>query len=993
MPPRREFELDCLEERLVPAAPTPTQGAESALVGTQLTGGTSFDFKVSSDWGSGFVANVVVTNNDTVPLTNWRIEFDFPYQITNIWNAKVGSRVGNHYVITPETWNGTIGAGASITLGFQGAPGNVTAGPTNVQILSGSTPTPTPPPSMVIKDATIAEGNSGTKELRFDVVLSAASTNSVTVEYFTSDGTAKAITDYLAASGTLTFSPGTTTRTISVPIVGDTAVESNEAFTLNLRNPTNATIADGQATGTITNDDTAPSSGYATATFRVTNDWQTGFGGEITITNQQSTAISNWRLEFDFPYAINDIWNARIISKTGNHYVIGAASYNGTIQPGASVTFGFNGSPGKVTSSPTNYVLNGVALGGSTPVVPTVTVSDVTIVEGNSGTKQAIFVVRLSAATTASVLVDYATTNGTATAGSDYQATNGTLTFAPGTTQLSVAVNILGDSAFESDETFTINLTNPRGATLADGQGVGTIQNDDSSPQPTTLTVNDVTVYEAATSASGFFRTSGNQIVDQAGRTVQIAGVNWFGMETSNFAPHGLWTRGYKSMMDQMKSLGYNTIRLPFSNQLFDASSVPNSINYNVNPELQGLNGLGILDKIVEYAGQIGLRIILDNHRSDAGNGPNSNGLWYTSAYNEQRWISDWVMLANRYAGNSTVIGADLKNEPHAATWGRETRLPIGVSPPSRGERYFAVNSQWLIFVEGIGNYEGNNYWWGGNLMGARQFPVRLNVADRLVYSAHDYPSTVYDQPWFSDPAYPNNLQSIFDKYWGYLYRENLAPVLIGEFGTKLETASDRAWLETLVAYLGGDFNHDGQKDIPAGNKGISWTYWSWNPNSSDTGGILNNDWTTVNPSKQAALVPIQSPFPTGGPAVAVFTVTRSGSTSQTTTVQFATADGTAKAGTDYLALAGTITFAPGETTKTVSVTILADGTVEAAENFSLVLSSPANGTISDSVGVATILDGTTNSLLASSTTAPVSTASAEKRIDDALSLELDPLL
>src|SRR5262249_30709439 len=155
----------------------------------------------------------------------------------------------------------------------------------------------------------------------------------------------------------------------------------------------------------------------------------------------------------------------------------------------------------------------------------------------------------------------------------------------------------------------------------------------------------------------GFFHTSGSQILDDSNHVVKIAGVNWFGFETSNFAPHGLWARGYKDMMDQMKSLGFNTIRLPFSNQLFDAGSTPNGINYALNPDLQGLTGLQIMDKIVDYAGKIGLRIILDDHRSDAGNGPNASGLWYTSAYPETRWISDWQMLAARYAGNPTVIG------------------------------------------------------------------------------------------------------------------------------------------------------------------------------------------------------------------------------------------------------------------------------------------------------------------------------------------------
>ena len=119
----------------------------------------------------------------------------------------------------------------------------------------------------------------------------------------------------------------------------------------------------------------------------------------------------------------------------------------------------------------------------------------------------------------------------------------------------------------------------------------------------------------------GWLSTSGNQIVDAAGHSVQIAGVNWFGFEIANLAPHGLWTRGYKDMMDQMVSLGFNTIRLPFSSDMLMRPATPNGIDFSKNPDLAGLTALQIMDKIVDYAGQIGLRIILDHHRSDSGAG------------------------------------------------------------------------------------------------------------------------------------------------------------------------------------------------------------------------------------------------------------------------------------------------------------------------------------------------------------------------------------
>ena len=345
---------------------------------------------------------------------------------------------------------------------------------------------------------------------------------------------------------------------------------------------------------------------------------------------------------------------------------------------------------------------------------------------------------------------------------------------------------------------------------------------------------------------AGYWHTNGHRIEDSANQPIRLAGINWFGLETPNFAPHGLWARGYRSMLDQIKAQGYNTIRLPYSNQLFDAGSTPNGIESN--PDLAGLTGVQIMDRIVTYAGQIGLRILLDRHRPDASG---QSELWYTARYDEARWIHDWTMLASRYAGNPTVIGADLHNEPHgAACWGcgdiaRDWRL----AAERAGNAILAVNPDWLIIVEGVESHGGQNYWWGGNLAGAGAAPVRLNVANRLVYSTHDYPASVHAQPWFSAPGYPANLPALWDAMWGYLHRTDAAPVLVGEFGTKLATTSDKQWLTALASYLGN------------GADGIHWTFWAWNPNSGDTGGILNDDWQTIDQAKQAMLVPLQFPL------------------------------------------------------------------------------------------------------------------------------------
>jgi len=484
-----------------------------------------------------------------------------------------------------------------------------------------------------------------------------------------------------------------------------------------------------------------------------------------------------------------------------------------------------------------------------------------------------------------------------------------------------------------------------------------------TTPEATpSVVVGDVSITEGnpvSTAISGYFHTSGNQILDENNQPVKIAGISWFGLETKDFAPHGLWDRGYKPMMDQMKELGFNTIRLPYSNQLFDAGSKPQDIDYSVNADLKGLNGLGIMDKIVEYAGKIGMRIILDHHRSDAGAGPNENGLWQTTAYPESRWISDWTMLAARYANNPTVIGADIHNEPYGnARWGDGSANDWRLAAERAGNAILAVNPNWLIVVEGIQEASSGQYWWGGNLSNAKASPVRLNIPGRLVYSPHDYPSSLSNEEWFSDPSYPNNLPQVWDRTWGYLYRENIAPILLGEFGSKLETISDRQWFDKMTAYLAGDFDGNGTNDLPAGQLGMSWTYWCWNPNSGDTGGILADDWQTVNTNKLDKLKPIQFSFGAGNAVTtALFTVTLSQASSQSITLQYATANGAAVAGSDYTAVNGTLTFAPGETTRTISVPIVRDRVAELTEAFTLQLSVVSGATLTRPSVTGTILD------------------------------------
>ncbi|WLQ37922.1 cellulase family glycosylhydrolase [Streptomyces castrisilvae] len=359
-------------------------------------------------------------------------------------------------------------------------------------------------------------------------------------------------------------------------------------------------------------------------------------------------------------------------------------------------------------------------------------------------------------------------------------------------------------------------------------------------------------------SGSGYWHTSGRQILDAGNRPVRVAGINWFGFETANYVAHGLWSRDYKSMIDQMRSLGYNTIRLPYSDDIFTGTK-PASINYSggMNSDLEGLDSLQVMDRIVDHAGSVGMKVILDRHRPDSAG---QSALWYTSAVPESTWLANLTSLAGRYAGNDAVIGIDLHNEPHdPACWGcGDTTKDWRLAAERGGDAVLAANPDLLIFVEGVQTFDGVSGWWGGNLMGVGQYPVELSVPDRVVYSAHDYATSVAQQPWFEDASFPGNMPGVWDTYWGYIFKQDIAPVWVGEFGTTLQSTTDQKWLKALADYLRPTDQYGGDS--------FSWTFWSWNPNSGDTGGILKDDWTSVDTVKDGYLAGIKAPdFTNGG--------------------------------------------------------------------------------------------------------------------------------
>jgi endoglucanase len=330
--------------------------------------------------------------------------------------------------------------------------------------------------------------------------------------------------------------------------------------------------------------------------------------------------------------------------------------------------------------------------------------------------------------------------------------------------------------------------------------------------------------------------TRGAQIVDASGAPVVLQGVNWFGFETSNQVVHGLWTRDYKAMLAQISEMGFNAVRLPFSLQALHSDTI-NGVDFSngKNAALKGATPLQAMDVIIKQAARDHLMVLLDCH-SDANDGY-TEPLWYGAGYSEQDWIDTWRMLAERYRNQPNVIGADLKNEPHGeATWGGGGPTDWRAAAERAGNAILAIDPHWLIVVEGIGgNTPGQKvgtHWWGGNLEGVRSAPVRLSQPHQLVYSAHEYGPGVFDQPWFSQPDVASVLAGRWQDEFGFIARERIAPVLVGEFGGRevgLNTVEGR-WQRQFLNYLS--------------RSDISWMYWSLNPDSGDTGGILTDDWT-----------------------------------------------------------------------------------------------------------------------------------------------------
>lgn len=359
----------------------------------------------------------------------------------------------------------------------------------------------------------------------------------------------------------------------------------------------------------------------------------------------------------------------------------------------------------------------------------------------------------------------------------------------------------------------------------------------------------------------------GNKIVDASGKPVWLTGINWFGYNTGTNCFDGLWTCDLNSSIKAIADHGFNILRIPISTQLLlqwkNGEYPAANFNQATNDYLVGMNSLEIFDYVLELCEQNGIKVLLDTHCAMTNAAGHTVNLWVDGEIDEADFIEAWVWVADRYKDNDTVIAFDLKNEPHGKPFEQNRAVWNDSTDPCNWKyvaektaaQILAVNPNVLILIEGLeiypvdisanGDYHSTNEddyyfcWWGGNLRGVRDFPVDLGeFNNKLVYSPHDYGPTVYQQPWFYDGYdYDSLMEDCWRDNWFYIYEEGTAPLLIGEWGGFMREPN-LTWMTHLRTLIG--------------NYHLHYTFWCFNANSGDTGGLVLDDFTTWDEEKYA---------------------------------------------------------------------------------------------------------------------------------------------
>lgn len=337
-------------------------------------------------------------------------------------------------------------------------------------------------------------------------------------------------------------------------------------------------------------------------------------------------------------------------------------------------------------------------------------------------------------------------------------------------------------------------------------------------------------------------RTSGRYIMDANSHRIKLKTVNWYGASDIFFSPMGLNIRHRNQIAALIRHMGFNSVRLPYSDELVVKNPVVEGSLLTANPDLIGLDALSVYAAVVESLTQAGIAVIPNNHITqatwccgthwdDTCDAFVSNDWypWCRVKQTEADWLDHWETVMRPHISNTLVIGADLRNEVRGV-WGTMPWSRWAAAAEKATERLLAINPNWLIFVEGIGS---------ANLLeGVAKRPIDAPVPNRIVYSAHVYSWSGWGAAWpYSKRPY-DAFEKDMHKNWAYLLEDNTAPVWVGEMGAPGNPSEgDYNYWSHLVQYL---------KAVDA-----DWGYWALNPrkpkdNEWESYGLVRDDWRTV---------------------------------------------------------------------------------------------------------------------------------------------------
>lgn len=445
--------------------------------------------------------------------------------------------------------------------------------------------------------------------------------------------------------------------------------------------------------------------------------------------------------------------------------------------------------------------------------------------------------------------------------------------------QVTATVSASGPNSwgFDGNVGIQVSGSNISNITLVSvtGSGTGSTQTQPSQDQDAST---DETVASQDSSTSpdyssidliqgdDWLTTDGDRIIDQNGTEVWLTGCNWFGYNTGSNIFDGVWACNMREALESIADHGFNLLRIPMSAELllqWKNGEYPQA-NYNhaYNPELDSMNSLEIFDYALDILAANGVKVMIDIHSLPTDAMGHNLPLWYTDSMTVDDYYEALDWLSARYADNDTIIAYDLKNEPH----GKASEPDHAIWNDSEDEnnwRYVAQtagniildnNPHALIVIEGIQIYPidpaANNFtstndedyynsWWGGNLRAVADYPIDFGSPERnaqVVYSPHDYGPAVYAQPWFEGGF---TYESLYNDYWHeawlYIDEEQIAPLLIGEWGGFM-SGDNLTWM-TYMRQLIAEYH-------------LNHTFWCFNANSGDTGGLVLDDFVTWDQEK-----------------------------------------------------------------------------------------------------------------------------------------------